>query len=64
MMSAQNGCVQLRLPHGIQGQRRGDYTGFNMSFEGKTIKQQKCKSCNIQIERKAAQCLLSVVSCP
>jgi hypothetical protein len=34
-------------PHGIQGQRREDYTVANMSFEAETIKQQKCKSCNI-----------------
>ena len=55
MISAQNGYVQLKLPHGIQGQRRGDYAGFNMSFERKTIKQQKCKNCNIiRYEQKDA----------
>jgi len=41
-------------PHGLQGQRRGDYTAINMSFEGETIKQQNCKSCNIQDEQKDA----------
>ena len=54
MISAQSECLRMIQPHGIQGQRRGDYTVTNMSFEGETIKQQNCKSCNIRYEQKDA----------